>query len=149
MYTGAINMKSNRRFAVAITIAIVGMLIGLAATWFAGVNRGRSVEFQSLQMKSATTSELITDIADAHLLKGFNVYVCAENADQNKTLGLFVTQRGGKVQSELSQMNVDTDFVLLEANSGTYRFAEIVKEAKELHIPVADQSKLLRYAQKR
>jgi hypothetical protein len=139
-------MKVNTRFIVETMIAILGVLIGSAAIWLVDINRGRPRSIQSRQIPQTAIAGPATGMADADLLKGCNVIVCSRRPEQRRSLSWFVSERGGRVLSDPSAMNVDTDFVLLEANADAHQFASVMQEAHELHIPVGDQSKLLRLA---
>jgi NAD-dependent DNA ligase len=142
---GAIAMNSNIRFAVVMVIAIASLSIGSAAVWLASVDHGRLIALQSGKTFSDPAAMPATDIAYARRLRGCNVYVCGQLADRY-SLGKFVSEQGGQVET---QLGVQTDFVLMPANLDTNRYARDLQEAKDLHIPLLDQSKLLRWAQLR
>lgn len=142
-------MRANKRFAVETMIAILGVLIGWAAIWHAGLNRGRSMRIQSRQIPQTAVAGPVRGTVDTDLLKDYCVFVWSRRPERLRSLSLLVSERGGRVQSDPSAMNVETDFVLMERKADADQIASVVEEAHELHIPVVDQSKLLRFAQTR
>jgi NAD-dependent DNA ligase len=134
-------MKSKRRSTAV--VAAITAIVGSVATWLACANHYGSIRMQSRQTPTALMTGPTTETTKTTPLKGYNVFVCGGTADQRKALRDIVSGRGGRV---ISTVDVETDLVVMATSSGDGPSAQVVQQARELHIPVMDQPRLMRFA---